>query len=64
MTMLTDQITKGFPPDKKLLQLELREYFQHSDHLTQLDGAPLYKNRVIVPSALRHLALERLHSPH
>ena len=33
MTMLAEQITEGFPPDKKLLRLELREYFQHRDHL-------------------------------
>ena len=42
MVMLADQITEGFPLDKKLLRLELREYFQHRDHLTQVDGVPLY----------------------
>ena len=64
MTMLADQITEGFPPDKRLLRLELREYFQHRDHLTQVDGVPLYKNRVVIPSALRPLVLETLHSAH
>ena len=34
MTMLSDQIVDGFPPDKKLLRLELRDFFQHRDHLT------------------------------
>ena len=53
MTMLSDQITDGFPPNRKLLRLELREFFQHRDHLTQVDGVPLYKHCVIIPSALR-----------
>ena len=64
MTMLANQITDGFPPDKKLLRLELREYFQHKDHLSQVDGVPLYKNRVVIPSALRPVVLETLHSAH
>ena len=64
MTMLADQITEGFPPDKKLLRLELREYFHHRDHLTQVDGVPLFKSRVVVPAALRPAVLETLHSAH
>ena len=35
MTILCDQISDGFPPNKKLLRLELREFLQHRDHLTQ-----------------------------
>ena len=64
MTMLAEQITEGFPPDKKLLRLELREYFQHRDHLSQVDGVPLFKDRVVVPSSLRPAVLETLHSAH
>ena len=64
MTMLADQISDGFPPDKKLLRLELREFFQHRDHLTQVDGVPLYKSRVVIPASLRPAVLETLHSAH
>ena len=64
MTMLTDQISEGFAPDKKPLGLELREYFDHCDHLTQVDGVPLYKVCVIIPSSLRPLVLGTLHSAH
>ena len=64
MVMLSDQISDGWPPDKKLLRLELREFFHHRDHLTQVDGVPLYKSRVVIPSALRPLVLETLHSAH
>ena len=62
--LLADQITDGFPPDRKLLRLELREYFHHRDHLTQVDGVPLYKGRVIIPVSLRKAVLETLHSAH
>ena len=64
MTMLADQISEGFPPDKKLLRLELREFYQHRDHLTQVDGVPLYKGRVVIPVTLWPMVLETLHSAH
>ena len=64
MFMLAQQITEGFPPEKKLLRQELREYYQHRDCLSQVDGVPLYKNRVVVPQALRAAVLETLHSAH
>ena len=64
MGLLADQITEGFPPDRKLLRLELREYFHHRDHLSQVDGVPLYKGRVIIPVSLRRAVLETLHSAH
>ena len=50
------------PPDKKLLRLELREYYHHRDELSQVDGVPLYKGRVIVPVALCAVVLETVHS--
>ena len=59
MTMLSDQITNGFPHDRKLLRLELREFFQHRDHLTQVGGVPLYKHRVIIPVSYTHLPSPR-----
>ena len=64
MFMLAQQITEGFPPEKKLLRQKLREYYQHHDCLSQEDGVPLYKNRVVVPQALRAAVLETLHSAH
>ena len=64
MRMLCDQISNGFPPDKKLLRMELREYWQHREVLSQVDGVPLYKDRVIVPKSLWEEVLETLHSAH
>ena len=64
MAMLSDQISAGFPPDKKLLRLELREFYQHREHLTQVDGVPLYKGRLVAPTELRPAILETLHSAH
>ena len=40
MEMLCGQISNGFPPDKKLLRLELREFWQHRECLSQVDGVP------------------------
>ena len=49
---------------KKLLRIELREYYQHKEYLSQVDGVPLYKGRVIIPECLRKFVLETLHSAH
>ena len=57
MSMLADQVRDGFPPEKKLLRLELREYYQHRENLSQVDGVPLFKGRVVVPAALRAAVL-------
>ena len=64
MKMLCDQISGGFPPEKKLLREELREFWQHRENLSQVDGVPLFKSRVIVPRSLRAEVLETLHSAH
>ena len=64
MSMLAHQIAEGFPPEKKLLRQELREYYQHRLNLSHVDGVPLYKNRVVVPHDLRAAVLETLHSAH
>ena len=58
MKLLSDQVSNGFPPDKKLLRLELREYWHHREYLSQVDGVPLFKDRVIVPKSLRDEVLE------
>ena len=47
-----------------LFRYELKEYFQHRDNLIQVDGVPLYKNRVVVPHDLRGAVLETLYSAH
>ena len=64
MAMLCSQITDGFPPDRRLMRVELSEYYQHRDHLTQVDGVPLFKNRVVIPPALQPAVLDALHSAH
>ena len=64
LKMLCDQICSGFTPVKKLLRMELMEYWQHRNVLTQVDGVPLYKTRVIIPKSLRAEILEVLHSAH
>ena len=56
MRMLCDQISGGFPPEKKLLREELREFWQHRENLTQVDGVALLKSTVIVPKSLTPLA--------
>ena len=67
--MLCSQIVDGVPSEKKLLREELlreelQEYYQFRKNLTQIDGVLLYKDRVVVPTALRPMVLETLHGAH
>ena len=61
---LRDQVRQGFPPDRKLLTLGLREFWRHRDELSLVDGVILFKGRVVVPQPLRKMVLETLHSAH
>ena len=44
--------------------MEIREFLQHRDVLTYVDGVPLFKNRVVIPKSLRGEVLDILHSAH
>ena len=51
--------------DKDILQLPLlAEYRQYMDHLTNVDGVVLFKNRVVIPKVLRPDILRNLHRAH
>ena len=65
-SMLCNQIKDGFPEydDKKKMRPEVQTYWKHREHLSQVDGVPLYKDRVVVPAALRPAVLEILHGAH
>ena len=64
MKLLSDQISNGFPPEKKLLRIELREFWQHREGLSQVDGVPLFKRHVVIPKSLRPEVLDTLRSAH
>ena len=61
---LRDQVKQGFPPDRKLLTLGLRDFWRHREELSLVDGVVLFKGRVVVPRPLRNMVLETLHSAH
>ena len=61
---LRTQVKQGFPPDRKLVTVELREFWRHREELSLVDGGILFKGRVVVPQALRKAVLETLHSAH
>ena len=60
MKLLSDQISNGFPPERKLLRIELREFWQHREGLSQVDGVPLFKRHVVIPKSLRPELLDTL----
>ena len=64
MEQLLSLVESGFPSCKGELEPELQQYFRYKDHLKADDGVILFKNRVMIPPALRQDVLSALHSAH
>ena len=64
MNQLISTIESGFPEFRHELPQPLQEYFQFRDNLYTVDGVILYKERVVIPPALRQQILMFLHSAH
>ena len=64
MVQLLNIVEDGFPPNKRDLPEELREFHRYRNHLGSFDGVVLYHDRIIIPKSLRNKILETLHSAH
>ncbi|XP_046554623.1 uncharacterized protein K02A2.6-like [Haliotis rubra] len=64
MAKLVDLIETGMPESRLELPTALREFHQFREHLHTVDGVVLYKDRIVIPPALREDALTALHSAH
>ena len=64
LQLLCTQIEVGFPEEKNLVRVELREFWRHRDYLSLVGGVPTFKGRLIIPLTLRGAALENLHAAH
>ncbi|XP_041461547.1 uncharacterized protein K02A2.6-like [Lytechinus variegatus] len=61
---LTSVVMNGWPETKDDVPVVVREYYNYRDEITVQNGV-LYKGmKVIVPSAMRALMLNRVHSSH
>ena len=61
---LVNRISNGFPNTKKEMSDEIANYWEFKGHLTSTDGVVLYKDRIVIPVALRGRIIENLHSAH
>ncbi|KAK3752546.1 hypothetical protein QZH41_003484, partial [Actinostola sp. cb2023] len=64
LSQLASIIESGFPRSRHELPPTLHEYFQFHEHLYTVDGVILYKDRIVIPTALRQQILAILHSAH
>ena len=53
MLQLLNLIQDGFPEEISLLPENLRQYHKYRNHLSNIDAVVLFKERVVVPPALR-----------
>ena len=64
MLTLLECIEDGFPEQRHSLTPRLKPYHHHRCHLSTADGVAIYKDRVIIPKALRKTCLASLHAAH
>lgn len=64
MSQLINLIEDGFPDSRAEIHPEVRQYYQFRDHLTTFDGVILYRDRIVIPPALRGRVLTALHAAH
>ena len=64
MMTLIETIEEGFPEQRHSLPQFLKEYHPLRHHLSTSDGVAVYRDRVIIPTALRKTCLTSLHAAH
>ena len=64
MMTLIETIEEGFPEQRHSLPQCLKEYHAFRHQLSTSDGVAVYKDRVIIPTALRKTCLTSLHAAH
>ena len=64
MHLLTELIVDGMPKTRNEMPVSIRQFHQYRHELSTTDGVAIYKNRIIIPPALRHAVLAALHAAH
>ena len=64
MDLLKSAIMNGFGKSQHSMEPSIRNYFNSHEHLWIENGVVMFKNRIVIPSALRYQALKALHSAH
>ena len=64
LVLLTSLVQQALTEEGGELPQGLRQFHQHREHLSIVDGVVIYKKRTVVPATLRSEVLEALHSAH
>ena len=64
MTRLIDTIQRGMPDTSYKLDPDLREYHQHRHDLHVMDGVVCFRDRIVIPAALRPQVISGIHAAH
>ena len=64
MFELLETIEQGMPDTRSKLPPTIRQYYDFREELSTVDGVILYKERIVIPPALRKEVLSALHAAH
>ena len=61
---LKNTLKKGFPNKKEEMPEICKEFFAYKEDLYEVEGIVLWKNRIVIPDALKWEVLQNVHSAH
>ena len=61
---LKNTLKKGFPNKKEEMPEICKEFFAYKEDLYEVEGLVLWKNRIVIPDALKWEVLQNVHSAH
>lgn len=64
LSKLREIINNGWPPSTKAISGDLRKYFSLKDSLSLIQNVITFRDRTIIPAALRSRILDHLHESH
>ena len=64
MILLLSLIEDGFPEKRCMVPTSIQEFHNHRHHLYSIEGVVVYKDRLVIPRALRQTCLSALHAAH
>lgn len=64
MRLLATQMKQGWPSNKSLVPLEIKEYYQYREKLSENDGLVYSGHAILIPPTVRRDTLQKLHKSH
>ena len=64
MMILLNMIHRGWPQSRRQTPVEIHEFWNYRDEMSEIDGVVMKGDRIVIPATLRSEMLARVHDSH